>query len=86
LKTPEAIELNRKYTWPSNGQDRARAMTALALQLHGSYLINLRGNAGLKDVPARIQALGWKIEKLKDVKLYSIYRITPPSAQRTHVN
>jgi hypothetical protein len=81
LKTPEAINLNREYTWPSNGDDRARAITALALQLHGTYLINLRVNTGLTNVPTRIEALGWRVERLKDVTLYSIYRLTPPPAK-----
>jgi len=80
LKTPEAIKLNREYTWPSNGDDRARAMGALALKLHGTYLINLRNHSALKNVPSRMQALGWKVELLKEVPVYSIYRISPPAA------
>lgn len=86
LKTPEAIELNRQYTWPSAGGDRAQAMVALALMHHGDYLINLRAHAGLKPVPARMAALGWKVEPLKQVHLYSIYRLRPPDSDHTQLS
>jgi len=55
-------------------------MGALASELHGTYLINLHNHPVLKNVPSRMRALGWKVELLKEVPVYSIYRISPPPA------
>jgi hypothetical protein len=75
LKTPEAIPLNREYTWPTAGQGRAQAVSALAVKGQGDYLISLTQQSDIKTLPQELGALGWQVSLLKSFPPYAIYRI-----------
>jgi hypothetical protein len=75
LKTPEAITLNREYTWPTAGQGRAQAVSALASKEQGDYLITLTQQSDIKQLPQELGALGWRVSLLKGFPPYAIYRI-----------
>ncbi len=78
LKTPEAIALNKRYTWPSRGARRNEAVAALAQRTNAQYLIARRTWDIMAAVPDGLRELGWKVDPLRMDGEYCVYRITPP--------
>ncbi len=64
LKTPSAIPLNRQYTWPSAGRDRARAVAAMAVRSGSRYLILNSHWPPVISLPQELRSLGWTVELL----------------------
>jgi hypothetical protein len=78
LKTPEAIPLNRRYTWPSAGTQRAQAVSALARNTKVGYLVIVQSWSELSVLPQQIQGLGWRVDPLRTEGAYYVYQLTAP--------
>ena len=79
LKTPAAIALNRRYTWPSGGRDRAVVVSEMASASGSRYLILNSQWAPVVSLAGQLQGLGWKVELLDKEGAFQIFRLTPPS-------
>lgn len=79
LKTPEAIALNREYTWASGGARRAEVIATLSRRENAQYLVVLSHDAPTNGLPKQLSALGWQLEALKPDGYYSVYRLHPPN-------
>jgi len=78
LKTPWAIALNRQYTWPTAGRERARVV-AIAAVRSGSRILILNSHwPPVKTLPEELRALGWRVDLLHVDGAFRIYRMTPP--------
>jgi hypothetical protein len=77
LKTPEAISLNRRYTWPSAGAQRAVAVSHIAHDTQAEYLIVIQIWPEVVSVPQQMRSLGWYVDPLRTVGAYKIFRLTP---------
>jgi hypothetical protein len=78
LKTPEAIALNREYTWASGGARRAEVIAALSRGEKAQYLVVSTHDAPTNALPKQLSALGWQLEALKPDGYYAVYRLRPP--------
>jgi hypothetical protein len=78
LKTPSAIALNRRYTWPSAGRDRARTVSEIAAQSGASYLVINLNWAPVRTLAEELRGIGWRVELLHSAGTFQIFRITPP--------
>ena len=78
LKTPEAIPLHRRYTWPTAGADRAKAVAALALETQAEYLVIVRNWEIMVRLPDDLRSLGWRVDPLRTDGAYRVYRLTAP--------
>lgn len=78
LKTPEAIPLHRRYTWPTAGAGRAKAVGALALETHAEYLVIVRNWEIMVRLPDELRSLGWRVDPLRTDGEYRVYRLTGP--------
>jgi hypothetical protein len=79
LKTPEAIPLNRRYTWVTGGRERVIAVSRLAVEAHSSLMILNSRWPPVKFLAEDFRSLGWKVELLDAPGTFRIYRITPPT-------
>lgn len=79
LKTPEAIALNKEYTWASGGARRAEVIATLSRREGAEYLVVLSHDAPTNGLPRQLAALGWRAEALKTYGYYAVYRLHPPS-------
>jgi hypothetical protein len=80
LKTPGAIELNRRHTLPSGGRNRTEAISSLAHETHPTHLIVPTKRSEITHLAQQLQALGWHVEPLKSFGPYTIYSLKPPDA------
>lgn len=83
LKTPEAIPLNKEYTWPSAGARRAEVIAALSRREHTEYLVVSAHDAPSNALPKQMRALGWRLDLMKPNGYYAVYRLHPPSDAAT---
>jgi hypothetical protein len=79
LKTPEAVDINRRITWPSAGKDRALAVAEIAIESHADYLIVIRRWPEVAALPAQLRALHWRVDPLRMDGEYRVFRITAPA-------
>jgi hypothetical protein len=80
LKTPAAIPLNRQFTWPTAGRERALVVTKMATASGSQYLVLNLEWPPVTHLPRELTALGWKVDPLYGTGTYRIYRLTPPGA------
>lgn len=80
LKTPEAIALNREYTWPSAGARRAEVIATLSRRENAQYLVVDLHDAPTNALPKQLAALGWRLEALKPDGYYAVYRLRAPDS------
>lgn len=78
LKTPEAVSLNRLYTWPSAGGERGKAVAALARDMGAGYLVMVRSWEQFA-LPDRMRERGWRVGLLRTEGEYSVFQLTPPN-------
>jgi hypothetical protein len=79
IKTPEAMDINRRITWPSAGKNRALAVADVAIESHASYLIAMRRWPEVAALPAQLRALHWRVDPLRLDGEYRVFRITAPA-------
>ena len=81
LKTPESIEVHRRFTLPSVGRDRSIAIARIAAQQNVTHAIIL-DRLFWRDIAAGLRRQGWELEPLRKGPgtLYQVYRLTPPAA------
>ena len=82
LKTPEAIALNKEYTWPSGGAQRAEVIAELSRQYEAEYLVVDAHDAPTNALPKQMKALGWQLQALKPEGYYAVYRLQAPNDAR----
>lgn len=78
LKTPEAIALNKEYTWASGGARRGEVVATLSRGENAKYLVVDLHDAPTNALPRQLAALGWQLKALKPDGYYAVYRIQPP--------
>jgi hypothetical protein len=79
LKTPEAMTLNKTYSWPTAGRERAKTVAALSLREHADYLIVLgQGADPSTKLPGQMRMLGWGADAVKSEGVYRVYLLRPP--------
>jgi broad specificity phosphatase PhoE len=79
LKTPEAIELNKEYTWASAGARRAEVIATLSRRENAEYLVVSTHDGPTNELPKQLTALGWQLQALKPDGYYAVYRLRPLS-------
>jgi hypothetical protein len=78
LKTPEAMDINRRVTWPSGGTNRALALADVAIESHATYLIVRRGWSEVAALPGQLRALHWQVDPLRLNGEYRVFRVVAP--------
>jgi hypothetical protein len=78
LKTPQAIALNKKYTWPTAGEGRARVVAQMALDSGSRYLVINSHWWPVVTLDQELRALGWRVDVVDKEGAFRIYRLTPP--------
>ena len=79
LKTPEAIALNKEYTWASAGARRAEVIATLSRRENAEYLVVSTHDGPTNELPKQLTALGWQLQALKPDGYYAVYRLRPLS-------
>jgi hypothetical protein len=77
LKTPSAIPLNRRYTWPSAGAGRALTVDKMAHDSGARYLVLNSHWWPIASLTTDMRSLGWKLELVHAAGAFQIFRITP---------
>ena len=94
LKTPAAVELHHKLTFPSAGRLRAEAINELALETRPDYLIVLKAWDDIFGITEGIRQRGWELEAVRKPSTdngsapyahYTVYKMSykstaPPSS------
>jgi len=80
LKSPQAIELHRSFSFPTNGVARAEAIHRFALGERPDYAVLLTGWDRIFKMADGLRAHGWRLDPLTQEKqfTYRVYRLTPP--------
>ena len=78
LKTPEAVALNKQYTLPTLGRDRARAVAALAIRKNARYLVSLSQDPPTTKLPEQLTKMRWALDEMRGTGLYRVYRLHSP--------
>lgn len=78
LKTPEAIAEHRRYTWPSAGRDRAKAVSHIARETQSEYLVIIQSWPDMASLPEQLRALGWRVDPLRTGGAYHVLHLTSP--------
>jgi hypothetical protein len=78
LKTPSAIPLNRQYTWPTAGGQRAQVVARLAAESGSRYLIINSHWPPVVSLDKELRSLGWRVDLVHAAGAFKIYRISPP--------
>jgi hypothetical protein len=78
LKTPEAIAINRKYTWVSAGDERAEAVSTIARTTGAEYLVVLANWPYVRSLPEDMRETGWRLDPLRTEGAYYVFRLTAP--------
>lgn len=87
LKTPAAIPLHQRFTAPRAGQGRLDAITTLAKEKNGRYLVVLQGWEEFYGIASGLQARGWGVVPLRTFapdcpipprNRYQVWRLTAP--------
>jgi hypothetical protein len=84
LKTPSSIAFNRTYTYGTCGIGRALAVAEIARMAKPEYLVMVKDwDRGFR-ITEGLTALGWHLDELSKGESYddsySLYRLTPPTA------
>lgn len=66
--TPEAEALLRRYAWPGNLRELRRVIEQAAVAARDHPI-------GVEHLPARLQAVGGKLQSLRDVEIHHIARV-----------
>jgi hypothetical protein len=79
LKTPPSIEAHRRWTWPSCGVERGRAVDAIARAARPDYFIVLDRWDEIFHFTNDLERLGWELTLVNTPsgleRSYSVYRI-----------
>lgn len=82
LKTPDAIEAHRRFTAPSAGTERWRAVADIALDHAVTHAVVLRDGGGFSTVADGLRRAGWTLTLLRsapDGALgYDVFALEPP--------
>lgn len=78
LKTPQAVALHRRFTFPTCGPGRAEAVHRLALQTRPTHLVVFDSWDAIYRIADGLRAHGWRLEPARPVARYLIYALTPP--------
>lgn len=83
LKTPASIEVHRRYTLPSAGLDRSKAIAQIAAQQQVTHAIILDG-LFWRDIADGLRQHGWRLDPMRKGPgtHYHVYRLTPPRPHR----
>lgn len=80
LKTPSSIPINRQYTWPTAGKERALAVSKIAAESGSKYMILKVRWDPVSSLPEELRALGWGVEPSYATDEWKIFLLTPPKA------
>jgi hypothetical protein len=78
LKTPQAIALNKEYTWANGGAGRAEVIAALANEEDARYLVVSSLYPPSNQLPGQLTALGWGVRPLRRNGFYLVYGLHAP--------
>lgn len=79
LKSPDSIAAHRRWTLPSAGRDRGRAVAQIALRAKVTHAIIL-DRPFWGDIAGHLRKAGWTLVPLRAgaTTLYHVYRLAPP--------
>lgn len=77
LKTPSAVPFNERFTLPSGGGKRARALDGFARAERPDYLVVLDGWDRAFNISKGLRSRGWTLTRMYD-EAYDVYQLTPP--------
>ncbi|MFN3820607.1 hypothetical protein [Blastomonas sp.] len=79
LKSPDSVVAHRRWTMPSAGRDRNRAVAEIASRAKVSHAIIL-DRPFWRDIAGHLRKAGWRLEPLRagPNAAYHVYRLTPP--------
>ncbi|HWG17084.1 MAG TPA: hypothetical protein VN678_04435 [Acidobacteriaceae bacterium] len=81
LKTPQAIPLNKRYTWPTAGKGRAQVVAQMALDSGSRYLVINSHWWPVVTLDEELRAQRWGVDLVDREGAFRIYKLTPPSAR-----
>jgi hypothetical protein len=80
LKTVSSIDVHQRWTMPSCGRDRAKAVSEIARASHASYLMLVLDWDEIFQLRSGLEANGWVLTPLRtpppNARGYTIYRLT----------
>lgn len=81
LKSPDSIAAHRRWTLPSAGRDRDRAVAEIALRAKVTHAIIL-DRPFWGDIAGHLRQAGWRLEPLRTGPdaAYRVYRLTAPAS------
>jgi hypothetical protein len=79
LKTPSAIDANRKWTYASCGGERTRAVSQIAESSKADYLIVADDWDRGFGITAGLRNMRWRVEEVGPPGYYHVLRIAPPN-------
>ncbi len=82
LKTPGSLTAHQRWTLPSHGRERAKAIAEIAAAAHARYAMILQDEEGFwAGVGWDLQREGWRLETVRKPAAdpgYAIFKLTPP--------
>lgn len=82
LKTPSSVVAHQRWTQPSHGRDRAKAIAEIATAAHARYAMISQDEAGFwAGLGLDLQREGWRLETVREPANppgYAIFKLTPP--------
>jgi hypothetical protein len=83
LKSPGSAAAHQRWTLPSQGRERSKAIAQIAAAAHGRFAMILQDEERFwADLGSDLQREGWRLELLREPAAhpgYAIFKLTPPN-------